>query len=131
MGKTKLIVNIYWLFFLFLITIQGLKAQTTPPVFKNADTTKIAHDTLALKYPFKHNNEGGLFLSDPSKKEVFYDPELKRYVIVEKIGDYNIKYPVYMSQEEYKNYRLKKDMLGYFKTKISSLNSKKIGRAHV
>jgi cell surface protein SprA len=127
--KTKFIVNIYWLFFLFLITIQGLEAQTTPPVIKNADTTKIAHDTLALKYPFKHKDEGGLFLSDPSKKEVFYDPELKRYVIVEKIGDYNIKYPVYMSQEEYKNYRLKKDMLGYFKTKISSLNSKKKGSA--
>ena len=126
MRKTKFIVPVYWLFFLFIITAQGIKAQAVP-VFKNTDTTKVAHDTISLKYPFKNDKEGGLFLSDPSKKEVFYDPELKRYVVVEKIGDYNIKYPLYMTQEEYKNYRLKKDMLGYFKTKISSLNSKKKG----
>ena len=128
MGKTKFITNIGWIFLLLFITVQGLKAQTVP-IIKNTDTTKIAHDTLSLKYPFKYNNEGGLFLSDPSKKEVFYDPELKRYVIIEKIGDYNIKYPLYMTQEEYKKYRLKKDMLGYFKTKISAINSKKKGSA--
>jgi len=32
-----------------------------------------------------------------------------------------------MSQEEYKKYKLQKDMLGYYKNKISATNSKKLG----
>ena len=34
-----------------------------------------------------------------------------------------------MTQEEYKKYKLKKDMLAYFKNKISATNSKKKGSA--
>ncbi|NQV77529.1 MAG: cell surface protein SprA, partial [Lutibacter sp.] len=56
-----------------------------------------------------------------------FDVELGKYIILEKIGDYDVKRPIYMSQDEYKEYRLKKDMLEYYKQKISATNSKKIG----
>ena len=105
-----------------------IKAQTNP-VIKTGDTTKIfkANDTLNLKFPFKNNQSGSLYLADPSISEISYDVETGNYVILEKIGDYYVKRPIYMNQEEYKKYRLKKDMFEYYKDKISATNSKKLG----
>jgi len=112
-----------------LLFIQStIKAQTNP-VIKTGDTTKIfkANDTLNLKFPFKNNQSGSLYLADPSISEISYDVETGNYVILEKIGDYYVKRPIYMNQEEYKKYRLKKDMFEYYKDKISATNSKKLG----
>ncbi|WP_231374047.1 T9SS outer membrane translocon Sov/SprA [Aureivirga marina] len=81
----------------------------------------------SLKYTFKNTQDGSLFLNNGANKEVIYDPDLKQYVILEKIGDYYITHPIYMSEEQYKEYRLKKDMLEYYKSKISALNPKKEG----
>ena len=99
------------------------------PLIKVQDTTIINKniDSIQLKYPFKSNQSGNLFLSDPSKTEVVYDSELKRYMVIEKIGDYYVKHPIYMSQEDYESYRLKKDMLEYYRDKLSATNSKKEG----
>jgi len=112
-----------------VLLIQSVtNAQTTQPI-KTGDTTKIAKtsDTLNLKYPFKSNQSGSLYLADPSQSEIIYDTELNKYMIIEQIGDYLVKRPIYMNQEEYKEYRLKKDMLAYYKQKISATNSKKSG----
>ncbi len=54
---------------------------------------------------------------------------MERYIITEKVGNYYIERPVYMTLEEYKKYKLKRDMLQYYKTKISATNSKKKGSA--
>ena len=51
---------------------------------------------------------------------------LNKYIIVEKVGDYYIKTPIFMTPEEYKKYRLQRDMLEYFKSKISARNSKNV-----
>ena len=115
-----------------------VKAQT-PPVLKNIDsiqvsksidTTKVlkSSDSIDLKYPFKNSQAGSLFLGDPSV-EIIYDEDLKKYIIIEKVGGYYVERPVYMTQEEYKDYRLKRDMLDYYKEKISATNSKKKGSA--
>jgi len=104
------------------------RSQTASSSIKK-DTTIIYSKIDSLKYPFKRSDSGGLFLSDPSKTDIIYDTDLKQYIIVEKIGEYSIKRPVYMSQEEYKAYKLKKDMLGYFKEKVNATNSKRKGSA--
>ena len=106
----------------------ALYAQT-PPAQKSTDTLKVTSekDTVKLKYPFKSNKQGSLFLADPSQTEIIYDSELNKYIIIEKIGNYTLRRPVYLSQEEYKQYKLKKDMLSYYKNKISATNSKKLG----
>ena len=96
-------------------------AQST----KSKDSTTVEKDTL--KYNFNHTQKGSLFLDDLAEKEVIFDKELNRYVILEKIGDYYTKTPVFLTQKEYQQYRLKRDMLQYFKDKVSATNSKKKG----
>ena len=100
------------------------KKDTTivPPVKK--DTIKI--DSVGtLPYPFKSNQKGGLFLNEIKNMEVIFDPVKGHYIFVEKIGDYFIKHPFYMTKKEYEEYRLTRDMLKYFKDKISAVGGRK------
>jgi len=99
------------------------KAQNTPTVPSNS----VQNDTISpLPYDFSPTQYGDLFLNG-ANTEVIYDPETGKYIFVEKIGDYYIKSPIYMTADEYKQYRLKRDMLDYFKTKISAVDGKKKG----
>ena len=91
---------------------------------QNQDSIPQKKDTLNLRYNFKHGQTGNLLLKYPSKFEVIYDKSINKYIIVEKVGDYYIKTPIFMTPEEYKKYRLQRDMLEYFKSKISARNSK-------
>ncbi|WP_196885554.1 cell surface protein SprA [Aureivirga sp. CE67] len=93
----------------------------------HAQETEGEKQKDSLKYTFKNEQNGSLFLNNGATKEVVYDPDLKQYVILEKIGDYYITHPIHMTEEQYREYRLKKDMLEYYKTKISALNPKKEG----
>ena len=117
----------YLLVFLLFAIHSITKAQT--PVVNSKDTTIFSKesDSIKLKYPFKNDQTGNLFLSDPSQTEIIYDSELKKYIIIEKIGDYQIKRPIYMSPEAYEKYKLQKDMAQSFKNKVSATNSKKEG----
>ena len=108
--------NILLLYLFVLFTNSNLVAQTTQQ-----------KDTLKLKYNFNHYQNGGLFLKDPSKIEIIFDKVLNKYVIVEKIGNYYVRTPIFMTPAEYKKYRLQRDMIDYFKTKVSATNSKKKG----
>jgi len=108
--------------FTFLVSYQVI-AQTNT----SKDSTAIKNDTVPLKYDFKYTQKGGLFLNDLAKKTVIFDKVLNKYVIVEKIGDYYTKTPIFLSQKEYEQYRLKRDMLQYFKDKVGATNSKKKG----
>ena len=112
------------LLFTFLVNLSAY-AQTNT----NKDSVTIKKDTLKLRYDFKNTQKGGLFLEDLAKKEIIFDKALNKYVIVEKIGDYQTKTPIYLTQKEYQQYRLKRDMLQYFKDKVSATNSKKKGAA--
>jgi cell surface protein SprA len=91
------------------------------------DSTSVKKDTTKLKYNFTHFQKGGLFLKDPSKIKVIFDKELNKYVFLEKIGDYYVRVPVYMTPEEYKKYRLQRDMIEYFRNKVKATNSKRKG----
>lgn len=99
----------------------GIFAQTTP---KKKDSVPAKKDSLNLKYNFKHSQTGNMLLKYPSKIEVIYDKVLDKYVFVEKVGDYYIKTPIFMTPKEYEKYRLQRDMLEYYKSKISARNSK-------
>lgn len=110
--------------FTFLVNLT-IHAQTT----QNKDSIDVKKDTLNLRYNFKNTQKGGLFLDDLAQKEVIFDKALNKYVIIEKIGDYYTKTPIFLTQKEYAQYRLKRDMLQYFKDKVSATNSKKKGAA--
>ena len=96
---------------------------------KAKDSTSVAQkkDSTKLKYNFKHSQNGGLFLKDPATMEVIFDKTLNKYVVVEKIGDYYVRTPIFMTPEEYKKYRLERDMLDYFKSKVSAAGGKAKG----
>lgn len=90
--------------------------------------SQITKDTVPeLKYNFKNSQKGRFFLTDPTKYEVIYDPEIGQYIFYEKIGDYLIKHPSYMTKKEYEEYRLNRDMLDYAKNKLSAIDGKKEG----
>ncbi len=80
---------------------------------------------IPLKYNFKYNQKGKLFLNNPSKIQVTYDKALNKFMIVEKIGDYFVGVPIYMTPREYEQYRLKNDIKSYFKEKIDATDSRK------
>ena len=121
----RLLKNIFsLLLFTFLVNLSAY-AQTNT----TKDSTAIKKDTLKLRYDFNNTQKGGLFLDDLAKKEIIFDKALNKYVIIERIGDYRTKTPIYLTQKEYQQYRLKRDMLQYFKDKVSATNSKKKGAA--
>ena len=94
-------------------------------VTSNQSNTSSQKDTISpLPYSFNSNQSGRLFLNDNKELEVIYDPKTGNYILMEKIGDYYVKYPTQMTPQEYKDYRLQRDMLEYSKDKISAVSGK-------
>ncbi len=112
-----------FLFLAFAFIANTSYAQTD----KDTDSITVKKDTLDLRYNFKKEQTGGLFLDYLAEKEIIFDKDLNRYVIVEKIGDYYTKTPIYLTQKEYADYRLRRDMTQYYKDKVSATNSNKKG----
>ncbi|WP_435413983.1 cell surface protein SprA [Polaribacter aestuariivivens] len=115
--------------FLFLTVTFAVSLTTYAQKNSEKDTLLVKNDSLKLRYDFNSNQKGGLFLDDLAEKVVIFDKVLNRYVIVEKIGNYYTKTPIYLTPREYEKYRLKRDMMQYFKDKVSATNSKKKGAA--
>ena len=108
----------------FLATTPVL-AQT---VIKKNDSIK--KDSIPkLPFNFKAGQKGSLFLNSPSTYTVTYNKQLNKFIVVEKLGDFKIGIPKYMTPKEYEKYRLKKDIRGYFKEKIDALSKKKGSKA--
>ncbi len=122
----SIIVFIFLFSYTAVLTAQNLRRNNQ---IKQSDSTAITkNDTVPpLQYNFNNSQKGGLFLNDPTQYEVIYDPDSGHYIFYEKIGDFLIKHPSYMTEEEYKEYRLNRDMLEYSKTKISAIDGKKEG----
>ena len=94
-------------------------------VTNSVSSTSARNDTIQpLPYQFNSNQNGRLFLNDNKELEVIYDPQTGNYILMEKIGDYYIKNPTQMTPEEYKDYRLQRDMLEYSKDKINAISGK-------
>ena len=88
------------------------------------------NDTIPpLPYPFENDQTGSLYLSDFDNYEVIYDAVNDRYVVISKIGDYEVKFPVVMTREEYANYRMKKEMHDYYKGKVNALKGQRNNRS--
>ena len=137
--NSRALITYYFLLIILFFAGTTIEAQTPPTSPPKVDTTKtttvkaISQETDTIKtdsipelpYSFKGYQKGSLFLNDISNFEVIYDAELGQYIFVEKIGDYYIKQPFYMTKKEYEEYRLNRDMLGYFKEKLSAVGGKK------
>ncbi len=121
----KFLKNIFLLIVFTCVASISLQAQVTT----KKDSIVNPKDSLQLRYNFKKNQTGGLFLDYLAKKEIIFDKDLNKYVIIEKIGNYYTRTPIFLTRREYAQYRLKRDMLQYFKEKVSATNPKKKGAA--
>ena len=101
----------------FLVSVVSF-SQSTPSTTSNDSVPQ-------LKYNFKSAQTGSLFLKKPTQKIVKYDKAIGKFVFVEKIGDYYIGTPIFMTPKEDDSYRLKNDLKGYFKEKIDAGDPKK------
>ena len=113
--------------FLFLAFAFIANISVHAQITKKNDSSSVEQDSLKLRYNFKKEQTGGLFLDYLATKEIIFDKDLNKYVIIEKIGNYYTRTPIFLTQKEYAKYRLKRDMKQYFKDKVSATNSKKKG----
>ncbi len=101
-----------------------------PPTAAQDSLATVATDSIQnLPYNFNNTQSGNLILNSPTEVEVTYDAELQKYIIREKIGDYYVSQPIYMTSEEYRKYRLKQDILTHFKEKLKAVGGKTKGSA--
>ncbi|SOS76000.1 cell surface protein SprA [Tenacibaculum piscium] len=130
----KTVINIFLTTLILLISVVSFSQNTGNNAKNNLKNTskktlkEIPKDTIIpLKYGFKNHQNGSLFLNNPTEKKVTYDNVTNKFMLVEKIGNYQIGTPIFMTPNEYKKYRLKNDMKAYFKEKIDATNSRKKG----
>ncbi|SOS58155.1 T9SS outer membrane translocon Sov/SprA [Tenacibaculum finnmarkense] len=119
----KKVINIFLTTLALLVSVVSF-SQNTGSTTNNI----VKKDTLIpLKYRFSNTQKGALFLNNPTEKIVRYDKAINKFVMVEKIGDYTIGTPIFMTPNEYKKYRLKNDIKAYFQEKVAATNPKSKG----
>ncbi|MCX8144328.1 MAG: cell surface protein SprA [Bacteroidia bacterium] len=78
-----------------------------------------------------YNDQHKLYLNNPSnvKTNIEYDPQEKKYIIQQKIGDQRYRPDTYLDAEEYQDYMFKKAVRNYWRSKIAAedLNKPKKG----
>ncbi|MFT4642234.1 MAG: cell surface protein SprA [Candidatus Azotimanducaceae bacterium] len=113
-------------------------SQISPPSLPpSIDSTSVTTNSIAvvsdsipdvlLPYNFNNSQTGNLSLNPPKEEEVTFDPETQQYIVREKIGNYYVGEPIYMSYKEYQEYRLKKDMLAHYKEKLKAVGGRAAG----
>ncbi|MCW3125350.1 MAG: hypothetical protein JWO03_1008 [Bacteroidetes bacterium] len=105
--------------------------SASPSAAAAAEPVPMPADTPPLKYPMKDRQgdyitdkkKDPFYLADPSnvKKDVEYDPTTGKYIVTEKVGDVNIKEPLYLTYDEYLKYTEKQERDEYFKSRSNAI----------
>ncbi|MCC6690926.1 MAG: cell surface protein SprA, partial [Bacteroidia bacterium] len=105
--------------------------ETTPPDSPNVDPIKYKFKDESIQDPLNYPNGGGLKLNDPSniKKEVVYDPSTGQYNITQKMGEQDYRPPTFMTQDEYMDYQLHKQVKSYWKQRTGAESMNQSSRA--
>ncbi|WP_298550035.1 cell surface protein SprA [uncultured Algibacter sp.] len=81
------------------------------------DSTKTGFSLGKIKIPSPNSVES----------KYTYDPLTDRYIYTEKIGSFNINYPVILTPKEYDDLVAKENLRSYYKEKIDAFDGKKEG----
>ena len=96
---------------LALLFVLPLWSQTPQP----QDSTKTGFNLGTIKTPRSNSIES---------KYVF-DATTNRYIYTEKIGDFNINYPIILTEKEYQDLVAKENLKKYYHDKIDAFDGKK------
>ncbi|MFI0428592.1 cell surface protein SprA [Mariniflexile sp. HMF6888] len=101
--------------FLILVFLFSVAAWSQEPTAQ--DSVKTGFDLGSIKTP------------DPNSIEskYTYDATTNRYIYTEKIGSFNINYPVILTPKEYYELVARESVKEYYKEKISAFDGKKDG----
>jgi cell surface protein SprA len=98
------------LLLLFFLIVNNIFSQVTPP-----DSLGYNKGKVELKTP-------------PSISELYtYDPATNKYIFNTKLGEFNIKYPVILTQKEYLELVQREKIRKYFRDKADAIDGKKLG----
>ncbi|WP_372936164.1 cell surface protein SprA, partial [Seonamhaeicola sp.] len=100
--------------FLVLVLLSSIVSwsQQTPQ-----DSVKTGFSKGAIKSPNPNSIES----------KYTYDPVTDRYIYTEKIGSFNINYPIILTPKEYYELVAKENIRSYYKEKIDAFDGKKVG----
>ncbi len=103
---------------LCVIAVTATNAQDTIPTSdQEIDSVKTGFDL------------GKIVIENPESivTKYVYDPNLNAYIYSEKVGDFNIGYPIMLSPEQYLELVKREGMKDYFKEKADAFSGKKEG----
>ncbi|MGC6432453.1 MAG: cell surface protein SprA [Jejuia sp.] len=98
---------------LLLISRAALAQQPT----QSQDSVKTGFSLGSIKFP-KANS---------IQSKYTYDPITDRYIYTEKIGEFNINYPIILTPKEYQDLVARQNLMDYYKEKIDAFDGKKDG----
>ncbi|MBP0904647.1 cell surface protein SprA [Mariniflexile gromovii] len=101
--------------FLVLVFLFSLAAWSQQPTAQ--DSVKTGFNLGSIKTPNPNSIES----------KYTYDPITDRYIYTEKIGSFNINYPVILTPKEYYALVARESVKEYYKEKISAFDGKKEG----
>ena len=99
---------------LIFVLLCSVVAWSQEPV---QDSVKTGYNVGRLKTPNPNSVES----------KYTYDPITNRYIYTEKIGSFNIKYPIILTPKEYYALVAKENLKSYYKEKIDAFDGKKGG----
>ncbi|MBC3756890.1 cell surface protein SprA [Hyunsoonleella sp. SJ7] len=99
---------------LFALLLLSVSAWAQQPV---QDSTKTGFSLGEIKTARPNSIES----------KYTYDPVTDRYIYTEKIGDFNINYPIILTPKEYQDLVAKENLRNYYKEKIDAFDGKKEG----
>jgi len=78
----------------------------------------------SLRYNFSAGQSGSLYLKNLEDYNIIYNAIENQYYVITTVGGYEMSYPIAMTAEQYRDYRLKKDMHEYYKSKLAATSKK-------
>lgn len=111
----KITFKYIFLFILFFAAVESSMAQETDE--QEIDSVKTGFDL------------GRIVLENPDSivSKYIYDPNLDRYIYNEKVGDFDIGYPIILTSDQYFDLIKKEGIKSYFKEKSDAYSGKKEG----
>ncbi len=116
----KSLCNLIFLFVMFFVGTVVTLAQETDEKEGNEQEVDSVKTGFSL---------GKLVLENPDSivSRYIYDEQLDRYIYNEKVGDFDIGYPIILTPDQYFDLVRKEGIKGYFKDKVDAISGKKEG----